>query len=251
MTRHTTMIRAALLLATFILLASSGVQAATIMGSVYNLYFDQLNKAIVSIDTQPTQTMVSKGGAYKFDVPEGRYTLLAAYIDNGTTYSAKERLVVAQDGEYVIDLILIPELESDDTLDNLSQTEFIPFEQETSPIGLVLTIILVLFFLLYVILTKAHFLGDDAEHQKHPEQKKDVNKPHDEQPVKDEGADLNDEEKLMNFIKEQGGRVTQKDIRKRFPLSEAKVSLVIADLESQGKIKKIKKGRNNIIILNE
>ena len=55
-------------------------------------------------------------------------------------------------------------------------------------------------------------------------------------------------EKVLDFVKQQGGRVTQLDIRKKFPSSEAKISLILTDLEEQGKIRKIKKGRGNIII---
>jgi uncharacterized membrane protein len=51
------------------------------------------------------------------------------------------------------------------------------------------------------------------------------------------------------IIKEEGGRTTQKDIRKKIPLSEAKVSLMISELEAKGKIQKIKKGRGNIIVV--
>ena len=36
----------------------------------------------------------------------------------------------------------------------------------------------------------------------------------------------------------------------KFPDSEAKISLVLTELEAKGKIKKIKKGRGNIIIWN-
>jgi len=43
-------------------------------------------------------------------------------------------------------------------------------------------------------------------------------------------------------------RVTQKEMRKQFPVSEAKISLILAELESKGKIEKLKKGRGNIII---
>ena len=43
--------------------------------------------------------------------------------------------------------------------------------------------------------------------------------------------------------------MTQKEIRKNIPYSEAKVSLWITELESDGKIKKIKKGRGNVIAL--
>jgi uncharacterized membrane protein len=56
-------------------------------------------------------------------------------------------------------------------------------------------------------------------------------------------------DKILQALKKQGGRATQKDIRKEIPLSEAKISLMIAELEHKGKVEKIKKGRGNIIIL--
>jgi uncharacterized membrane protein len=56
-------------------------------------------------------------------------------------------------------------------------------------------------------------------------------------------------ERVLEIIKKHGGRTTQKDIRKELPLSEGKISLMITELEHQGKIEKIKKGRGNIIIM--
>ena len=50
-------------------------------------------------------------------------------------------------------------------------------------------------------------------------------------------------------IREAGGRINQLELRQQLPYSEAKVSLMLADLESRGLIRKIKKGRGNIIIL--
>ena len=61
-----------------------------------------------------------------------------------------------------------------------------------------------------------------------------------------EGNDLED---IIKIIKIEGGRTTQKHIRKQIPLSEAKISLMIDELEHKGIIEKIKKGRGNIIIL--
>jgi uncharacterized membrane protein len=52
---------------------------------------------------------------------------------------------------------------------------------------------------------------------------------------------------VLDIIKNEK-RITQKDIRKQLPDSEAKISLVISELESKGIVKKIKKGRGNIII---
>jgi uncharacterized membrane protein len=54
---------------------------------------------------------------------------------------------------------------------------------------------------------------------------------------------------VLDFIKKENGRTTQKDIRKHFPSSEAKISLIISELEDNGIVKRIKKGRGNIIVL--
>ena len=56
---------------------------------------------------------------------------------------------------------------------------------------------------------------------------------------------------IIRIIKENKGRITQKDIRKQIPLSEAKISLMITELEDKGIVKRIKKGRGNIIILSK
>jgi uncharacterized membrane protein len=53
---------------------------------------------------------------------------------------------------------------------------------------------------------------------------------------------------LYDLILKKGGRTTQKEIRKDSRYGEAKVSLMLADLEDRGFVKKIKKGRSNIII---
>ena len=55
---------------------------------------------------------------------------------------------------------------------------------------------------------------------------------------------------VLAILEKKGGRITQLDLRKLLPYSEAKVSLIISDLESRGLVKKIKKGRGNVLILN-
>lgn len=61
-------------------------------------------------------------------------------------------------------------------------------------------------------------------------------------------ADL---QEILDILISQGGRITQKDMRKRLRYSEGKVSLMLLDLEKRGKIQKFKKGRGNIIFLVE
>lgn len=55
---------------------------------------------------------------------------------------------------------------------------------------------------------------------------------------------------VLSIIEKSDGRITQLDLRKMLPYSEAKVSLIVTDLESRGLVKKIKKGRGNVLILN-
>ena len=57
-----------------------------------------------------------------------------------------------------------------------------------------------------------------------------------------------DLDELYALIMKKGGRVTQKELRGEMKCSEAKVSLMLDDLEDRGYIKKIRKGRSNIII---
>ena len=58
-------------------------------------------------------------------------------------------------------------------------------------------------------------------------------------------------DEVLGIIKNYGGRITQKELREKLSHGEAKVSLIVAELEHLGKIKKFKKGRGNIIVLKE
>ena len=61
-------------------------------------------------------------------------------------------------------------------------------------------------------------------------------------------ADL---QEIMDLIRGQGGRITQKDLRSKLKYSEGKVSLMLADLERRELIEKFKRGRGNVIILRD
>jgi len=54
---------------------------------------------------------------------------------------------------------------------------------------------------------------------------------------------------VIDIIRGQGGRITQKNLRSRLKYSEGKVSLMLADLEKRKLIEKFKRGRGNIVIL--
>lgn len=53
----------------------------------------------------------------------------------------------------------------------------------------------------------------------------------------------------LDVIRGHRGRISQKDLRNKLEYSEVKVSLLLSDLEKRGLIKKLKRGRENIVIL--
>ncbi|MBN1386068.1 hypothetical protein JW968_03780 [Candidatus Woesearchaeota archaeon] len=201
-------------------------QGATVHGKVYNLDLEPVD-AIVEINTQPRQQIVAVNGDYSFDIPIGFYTLTAKEIEqNETLSSVYENLLVIDDGDYVLDLILFPEFDFD--YDDIG-TDLDEIAAEEGPdwhylIPVLMALVLMLSLIYVKRLKRLQKETDEA----------------DIEPV---------EERIMLLLKKNGGRMTQKEIRREIPLSEAKISLVIADLESKGRLKKIKKGRGNIIAL--
>ena len=211
------------------------VSAATVQGSVYDIFLEELDKAVVTIDTIPQQTSVSKNGEYSFELSPGEYTITATFYGSDATYEAEEEIKINKEGNFKIDLILTPSLDPGILDENANEFEgldssFSLEEESNSNLGLIITIIAIILIILYFHFSKGHFIKEIDESELKSENEEEL-------------------EKVIKFIKELGGRATQKDIRKKFPSSEAKVSLMITELESKGLVKKIKKGRGNVVIL--
>ncbi len=56
--------------------------------------------------------------------------------------------------------------------------------------------------------------------------------------------------KLLNIVREER-RITQKELRQKFDLSESKISLIITELQNKNYVRRVKQGRGNVIILNK
>ena len=211
--------------------------AANIHGAVYDLSLKRVNNARVEINTSPKQFLIAQNGSYSFNIPNGNYIIKAQLIQINTVIaSVQENISIKQTGDYVLDLILFPDVEEGIGDIDIDVNEgIIEAKKNTTLIWFLVFVILAAAVVLFFYFTKIK------------KQKKETSEIKSEQ--KEEQYEDTDLQQLIKIIKQEGGRTTQKDIRKQMPLSEAKISLMIAELEHKGIIEKIKKGRGNIIIL--
>jgi len=213
----------------FIFLLINIANAATIHGTIYSLELSKVSNTIIEVDSTPKQRLVSDNGEYSFNLPSGVYTITAlAYYDNEEN-TAKETITIEDEGDYIFDLFLFPNLEDLDDLNFDITSDLEEPKTSTWWIYLIIVLALVILFLIFK-----------------PKFKKQVKKNVEETDEIEETDEVLD--KIYNIIKKEK-RITQKELRKRTNLSEAKVSLIISQLESENKIKKIKKGRSNILVI--
>lgn len=202
--------------------------AAEIKGTIYDSSLNPIKNTIVEISTEPAQKYLAKDGSYTFQVQEGAYILTAKTTESKIL--TEENITIKNDGEFNLDLFVF---ESTDDLEQiLTDTNNIAVEETPN---YTIWIILIIAGLILLIIA---YLMKKRQHKEQPSAET-------EQPSQD---DLN---KILKIIKQENGRISQKELRKHFPLSEAKISLMITELEHKGKIEKIKKGRTNVIILKD
>ena len=205
-----------------LLLSFQLASAALLHGTVYDASLTTVSNAVVEITTIPKQVVVAANSTYSFSVQPGTYTLRAVRKSE----EVNESITITTDGDYVHDLILFPALG-----DDLEQESFI------DPGDLAATVDQKSYWWVAVLLVLA-FGSTLFFAFKNKQQKKDVQETFDDV-----------ESQILAYVRKEGGRANQKDLRKILPLSEAKISLIIAQLEHEQKLQKIKKGRGNILIL--
>ncbi|NOZ82513.1 MAG: hypothetical protein GXN98_01660 [Euryarchaeota archaeon] len=195
------------------------VAGAEIYGTLYSWELEPLDNVLVWINTTPEQKVVARDGTYSFTVPPGHYVLRASY--NGTLQlEAVEEVTVVEEGRYRIDLILFPVLEEDLQEDEIEAV----LPGNGSGWWLLAALAAAAGAAVYLLARRRR--GAKEEEQL-PE----------------------DLAELLEIIRREGGRVKQSELRRIVGCSEAKLSLMLADLEHRGRIRKIRKGRGNIIVL--
>ena len=232
---------------------ASPVAAAVIHGTIYDLDLHMLPKTVVDISTLPKQRMVSSDGTYNFTVDKGTHVIRAKHKDNATLLSAEERVVIKEEGSYVFDLFLLPSFEGEEEIvgDISIDVENIFVEEKNKKayliLGIATALVLVVIYLFYKIVK-----NPERRRKKEAGKKEGADEEHEEQEKEDEEKQHDSVGlQVLSLLRQNEGRLTQKELRKNLPLSEAKISLVLTDLEAQEKIRKIKKGRGNIVILSK
>jgi len=212
------------------------VNAATLHGAVYDFELKPALNAIVFVNSNPEQRFVAKDGTYSFTLEKGSYVVRAVLAENKEVIaSTQETVSIRQDGDFTLDLVLFPTFGDLESLLNQTSIE-VPVEEDSIPVwSLVILGLLFLAVLVFFLFRK----NKKIESKEKLVEKESVKETLDDDLGKD----------ILKIVKEEGGRILQKEIRKRSKFSEAKISLVISQLESEGRIKKIKKGRGNIIVL--
>jgi len=262
-----------LLIAIVIILISPTVSAITIHGTVYEWStFEPLDNALMEVNSTPTQFRVAASGVYSFNLLPGDYLIKTSYYQNETlVYYSEDTLTVTDyEGDYVFDILMFPLQEvaeefPDEDIGNVTydvEDNILPgFDLTYTAVALLILMIMVA-AAYYYYYKKRDGLEDESEPTKSIEPTESTKlsepvpgvhienaHPDDRRPAPDIDKLPGDLKEILEILESLGGRMTQKDLRARLNCSEAKVSLMITDLEDRGLIHKVKKGRGNIILL--
>lgn len=228
--------------------------AAVVEGTVYDAdTLDVVEKAIVTVDTAPEQVKVTLDGAYSFEIPNGNYTISAKKYDGKKVLlEAAENITMQGNGTYVLDLLLLPSedfFSTDEGNQSIGEVDYQP-DAAPQPIDAPQTAAAIA-----ILLVLAYFLTRKRKdsvpmQQKHTEEKGSAKRQKKTPAHPSSVLLLTPEQKqAVSILKKSGGFASQKELRKAMPYSEAKVSLIVTELEEMGAVKKFKRGRGNIIKL--
>ncbi len=245
------MLKRLFLLALLVAAATTSTTAAfaqenmgTVHGTIYDLWtFEPLENVMIEVYSGSTQVWQQKFDyTYSLALPPGSYTIMGKHYSGAVLVSdAQENITLQENDNITLDLIMFPTFEEDELPENY---DILPEEEEAEAISVWLAFGVVLAlaatgaiaFYYRKILPKKKLAG--AGKVEAPPSVRVVGLP----------EDLNE---VLNVIRASGGRINQVELRQKLLYSEAKVSLMISDLEDRGLVRKIQKGRGNIVVLTE
>lgn len=204
------------LLASLLLLLGVA-QATYVYGDIYRVdTLEKINHTLIRIEGPYTYQMVSQKTNYSFDLPEGEYQILAQQLDgNGNPVLNYENSIRVGAQNQQMDLVLRP----------------------VGPdwkvyAGVAGGLLLLTVGMIWKIRTRQKRKAGTPREQEKPTAPAELDE---------------DARKVLQVLATMENRATQKELRGVIGFSEAKLSLILAELEQLGQIKKFKRGRGNII----
>lgn len=221
----------------FLLLLNLAI-ATTLTGTIYNQDLEPEPNVLVQVSSQ---RYLSLDGTYMVQIPAGTYPITITKEDLTVT----EEVVVQGQVTYY-DLFLIPDFDDEDDL--WKDTEEDLFEDEKSLFRweYLVAIAIVIYALIRFFKARLKYGPLNKFRKRVKEDSKKTVEQHKAELEKEPGQI----DKAVEIIKKHDGRITQKELRKEMLyLSEAKVSLILTELEHKGLVERVKKGRGNVVIL--
>jgi uncharacterized membrane protein len=240
-----------------IILPALALADSTVHGKAYDWStFQPIDAAIIQINTTPVQQAVTTDGSYSFTVPAGDYSIIAEARSYAGALSVRENITVPASGDFVIDLLLFP---SDDLeiLRDLNESLPVPGDEGTTDSqGWVLPALAVLATATLLVAGGMYLLMKKREPVRQEPPQEPMRAPADTAPAPVSAGVTSqvlrqDCRDVLGAIEKNGGRMTQLELRKTLPYSEVKISLIVSELEDAGLLRKVKKGRGNILILTQ
>jgi uncharacterized membrane protein len=234
-----------------ILLFANLALGAIISGKVYDWEtLDPVPGTLIQLYVNATvvsQAVSDNQGRYSLSVGLGSYELISSHTGGNVSYLYAENVTLVMENttfdivlfpfDTTIPEITIPKL-NDTDLDIINGSEFPEVDiteskPDTSIILLISAVIAVAALIMWLSIKKEQTEPEEIEEE-----------------LKESAGSLpHDLYKLAKAIKAEGGRAEQRKLQKELGVSAAKMSLMITDLESRGIVKRIKRGRGNVITL--
>lgn len=212
--------------------------ASFIYGDIYSNNLEKLNKTLIKIDGRFSYQFVTEKSNYSIFLPDGEFNITASNFDNnGELVLYSKEQFKAGDKDQKIDLVL----------NSVGKFNF----DWIVTLGVLLISITLMFLVVLWFDSKKQGIIIKIPEIKIPDLENSVISKQlsiSKSEIQTESAELDQDAKLiLSILESLENRATQSELKDKTNFSDAKLSLILSELEQLGKIKKFKRGRGNII----
>ncbi len=242
-----------------VLLLAPLLNAVVLQGTVFDSSLTPV-AAIVEI-SNPRQVAAAPNGTYSFTVqPNTNYSITARTTGEPVYQETLNLEVGSEDVRFDV-ILLTPSDVDDDLVDIVKATGSLDSDLpgDTVPSYWIAIAAIAAFIVAAILVSRPQIVKKIVQRSEKNKKEENTSAPAMEK-QRDEKTENTVEkreelkidsfkEQILKLISEKGGAVEQKELRRELPWSEARVSIELTELEKMGKVRKIKKGRANLVKL--